>query len=102
MAEQEQKTMRALIVVVIVLASATAAKADCLEDLGRFHEQVDSQNQQRPTAQSQAAARELQKLEHDEAADEIDCYNTLARARKILAAPFPAAADDQYAKDHRR
>jgi hypothetical protein len=60
---------------------------------------VDSQNQARPTAQSQAAARELQKLERSETADEIDCVNTLARARRMLASPIPPAADDRYAKD---
>jgi len=93
--------MRSLfLTLLIVLASAGAAKADCLEEIGRFREQVDSQNQRRPTAQSQAAAKELQTLERDETADEVDCYNTLARARKILAAPFPAPADDQYANDH--
>lgn len=94
--------MRALFPILIVLASTSAAKADCLEEIGRFREQVDSQNQTRPTAQSQAAAKELQRLERDEIADEVDCYNTLARARRILAARFPAPADDQYAKDHHR
>ena len=92
--------MRVLFLTLIVLASAAAAKADCLGEIGRFRERVDSQNQRRPTAQSQAAAKELQTLERDETADEVDCYNTLARARKILAAPFPAPADDQYANDH--
>jgi hypothetical protein len=94
--------MRSLFLTLIVLASAGAAKADCLEEIGRFREQVDSQNQMGPTAQSQAAAKELQRLERDERADEVDCYNTLARARKILAAPFPVPADDQYAKDHHK
>jgi len=94
--------MRSVFLILILVASAGAAKADCLEELGRFQEQVDSQNQTRPTAQSQAAEKELRKLERDERADEVDCYNTLARARKILAAPFPAPADDQYAKDHHK
>lgn len=92
--------MRALCLTLILLASAVAAKAGCLEEMGQFRERVDSQNQTRPTAQSQAAAKELQKLDRDEMADEVDCYNTLARARKILAAPFPPPADDRYAKDH--
>jgi hypothetical protein len=30
----------------------------------------------------------------------VDCYNTLARARKFLGAPLPPALDDRYAKDH--
>jgi hypothetical protein len=84
----------------ILLASAGAAKADCLEKIGELRQQVDSQNQMRPTAQSRAAANELQKLERDELADEVDCYNTLAKGRNILAAPFPSPADDRYAKDH--
>jgi hypothetical protein len=94
--------MRSLFLTLIILASASAAKADCLEAIGRFREPVDSQNQMRPTARSRAAAKELQRLERDEMADEVDCYNTLARARKILAAPFLAPADDQYAKDNHK
>ena len=92
--------MRALCLVLILLASAGAAKADCLHEISQFREQVDSQNQTRPTAQSQAAARELRKLERDEMADEVDCYNTLARARSILGAPSPPSANDRYAKEH--
>ena len=95
--------MRALCLMLVLLASAGAAKADCLEDIGKFREQVDSQNQMRPTAQSQAAAKQLQKLERNEMADEVDCYNTLASARKILASPLPLPADDRYAKErHQR
>lgn len=92
--------MRALCLVLTLLAPASAAQADCLQEIGQFREQVDSQNQVRPTAQSQAAAKELQRLDRDEMADEVDCYNTLARARKILAAPLPPPADDRYATDH--
>lgn len=92
--------MRALCLALIFLASAGAAKADCLHEISQFREQVDSQNQTQPTAQSQAAAKELQRLDRDEMADEVDCYNTLARARNILAAPFSPSADHRYAKDH--
>ena len=95
--------MRAFCLMLILLASAGAAKADCLKDIGNFQEQVDSQNKVRPTDQSQAAAKELQKLERTEMADEVDCYNTLARARKILASPLPPPADDRYVKErHQR
>jgi hypothetical protein len=94
--------VRALCLMLILLASAGAAKADCLEEIGQLRQQVDSQNQMRPTAQSQAAAKELQKLERDDMADEVDCYNTLAKGRNILAAPFPPPADDRYANDHRQ
>jgi hypothetical protein len=94
--------MRAAFLTVVFLVGVIgAARADCLEDLGQFREQVDTQNQARPTAQSQAAARELQKLERSETADEIDCVNTLARARRMLASPMPPAADDRYAKERR-
>jgi hypothetical protein len=93
--------VRALCLILVLLASG-AAKAGCLEEIGQLRQQVDSQNQMRPTAQSQAAAKQLQKLERDDVADEVDCYNTLAKARNILAAPFPPPADDHYAKDHRR
>jgi hypothetical protein len=94
--------MRAAFLTAAFLISAMgSARADCLEDLGRFREQVDTENQSRPTAQSQAAARELQKLERNETADEVDCVNTLARARRMLASPMPPTADDRYAKERR-
>ena len=93
--------MRALCLALIVLGSAGAAKADCLHDIGQFHEQVESQNQTRPTAQSRAAARELQKLERSESADEIDCVNTLVKARQMLASPVAPTGSDRYAKDRR-
>jgi len=89
----------ALATVALAIGMAGAAHADCLQEIGQFRAQVDAQNAAKPNAQSRAAARELQKLEQSEAADEIDCYNTLARARIILAAPLPPAADDRYAKD---
>ena len=91
--------MRALCLMLILFASAGAAKADCLEEIGQFRQRVESQNQVHPTGQSQAAARELQKLERDEMADEVDCYNVLARARNILAAPLSPQVDNRYAKD---
>jgi hypothetical protein len=89
----------ALATVALAIGMAGAAHADCLQEIGQFRAQVDAENAAKPSAQSRAAARELQKLEQSEAADEIDCYNTLARARIILAAPSPPAADDRYAKD---
>jgi hypothetical protein len=92
--------MRALCLVMILLASAGAAKAECLADIGQLREQVDLQNQSRATPQSQAAARELQKLERNDSANEVDCVNTLVKARKMLAAPVPPPADDKYAKEH--
>lgn len=73
----------AFLTVVFLIGAMGAARADCLEDLGQLREQVDTQNQAKPTAQSQAAARELQKLERSESANEIDCINTLARARSV-------------------
>lgn len=92
--------MRAAFVILTLIAcTMSAARADCLRDLGQFHEQLAAQNQTIPTAQSQAAVRELQKLERNEQADEIDCVNTLVRARQRLAAPVPPTADDRYARD---
>ena len=88
--------------VALALGMSGAARADCLQEIGQFRAQVDAQNTAKPSAQSRAAMRELQKLEQSELADEIDCYNTLARAQTMLAAPLPPAADDRYAKDHQR
>ena len=91
--------MRALCLALIVLASAGAAKAECLQEIGQLREQVDSLNHTKPTAQSQAAARELQKLERNESADEIDCVNGLVKARQMLASPVAPTGNDRYAKD---
>jgi hypothetical protein len=88
------------VAVALLIGTMGAARAECLQEIGQLREQVDSQNQTRSTAQSQAAARELQKLERSESADEIDCVNTLVKARQILAAPVSPTADDRYAKDH--
>jgi hypothetical protein len=84
-----------------LIGAMGAAKADCLKDLGQLREQIDS-HQARPTPQSQAAARELQKLEQNESANEIDCVNTLARARRILSSPVPPTSDDRYATDRQQ
>jgi hypothetical protein len=92
--------MRTTFITLALLAGTmSAARADCLHDLGQFRERIAAQNQSRPTAQSQAAARQLQKLERNEQADEIDCVNTLVKAQQILAAPVPPTADDRYARD---
>src|SRR5215471_9127275 len=84
--------------VMILFVVTGGCSATCLQDIGQLREQVDAQNQTRPTAQSQAATKELQKLERAEQADEIDCFNTLARARQILASPVPPTTD-RYARD---
>lgn len=91
--------MRALCLVLILLGSAAAAKAECLQEIGQLREQVASLNQTRPTAQSEAAARELQTLERSEAADEIECVNTLVKARQMLASPVVPTGNDRYAND---
>lgn len=92
----------AFLTIALMIGAVGGARADCLQELGQLREQVDTMNAARPTAPSQAAARELQKLERSESADEVDCYNTVARARKILASPLPPVADDRYAKDQQR
>ena len=88
------------LLLMLLVGSIGGAQADCLQEIGQFREQVDSPNQAKPTPQMQAALRELRTLERNEAADEIDCYNALVRARRMLAAPYPPPADDRYAKDH--
>jgi hypothetical protein len=92
----------AFMTLTFIACTMSAARADCLRDLGQFHEQVAAEDQSRPTAQTQAAVRALQKLERNEQADEIDCINTLVRARQILAAPVPPTTNDRYARDRHR
>jgi hypothetical protein len=92
----------AVLTIALMIGALGGARADCLNELGQLREQVDTLNATRPTAPSQAAARELQKLERSDSADEVDCYNTVARARSILTSSLPPVADDRYAKDRQR
>ena len=91
-----------LTITLMIAVLLGGARADCLTELSQLREQMDMLNAARPTAPSQAAARELQKLERNDSADEVDCYNAVARARSNLASPLPPVADDRYAKDRQR
>ena len=84
----------ALTTLVLLIGMIDAAQADCLQEVSQFRDSLD---EAKPTPQTKAAAKELQKLEAANA-DEADCVNSLVRAKKLLAAPVPA--DDRYAKEH--
>jgi hypothetical protein len=86
--------MRAVLLAMALLSAGTgAARASCADETKEFKERVERQYKLKPTPQSAAAAKELQKLDRPYQVDEVECYNTLARARRALAAPPPPARE---------
>jgi hypothetical protein len=76
----------AALVLIASLAMAGRAEAGCADDMQELQARVDRQQAQQPTPQSIAAAKVLQKFNESTTADEVDCYNALARARHALDA----------------
>jgi hypothetical protein len=73
--------------VLLVLASVAAAEARCTDDMKDVRLQVERAQKTNPTPQSAAAANELYRYsDRSGTADEVDCYNTIARIERILKA----------------
>jgi hypothetical protein len=85
--------MRALVLAVaFVIGSTGVAAASCADDLQELMARVDQAKQRQRTPQTIAASAALHKdNENMKDMDEVDCYNAIARARKLLAAPPPDA-----------
>jgi hypothetical protein len=85
--------MRCLyLAVLLLLMSAGGAAARCADDVAAFQVRLDREKA-RPTPQTEAARKALQQAQKDLSDHaEVDCLNSLARARKALAAPTPVAA----------
>jgi hypothetical protein len=85
--------MRALVLATaLVIGSSGGAVAGCADDFQELMTRVDQAKLRQPTPQTVAASKAL----HEDAEtmpdmDEVDCYNAIARARKLLAAPPPDA-----------
>jgi hypothetical protein len=73
--------------VLLVLTSVTVAQARCADDMKDVRLQVERAQRSNPTPQSAAAANELKRYsDQSGTADEVDCYNTIARVERILKA----------------
>jgi hypothetical protein len=60
--------------------------------VAELQDRVERAQKARPTPQGAAAMKELQQAQRDlKALAEVDCYNSVARARRALAAPTPMA-----------
>jgi predicted component of type VI protein secretion system len=72
---------------VVLIASAAAAEANCADDMTNIRLKVVRAQQVNPNPQSTAAAKELKRYdEHARSEDEVSCYNTIARIQRALNA----------------
>lgn len=91
--------MRVLVLVLVLLiGGAGLARARCADDLEDLRGKVERAQKRQPSPQAAAAGKELQKTDRNiKEMDEVDCYNAVARIRRILNGPPPvdAAAKDK-------
>ncbi len=73
-----------------LLAMTLPAAARCAEDLEALQARITRlEKQHPPPPQAFAAAQILQKFTESPSSDEVDCYNALARAKRVLRTPPP-------------
>lgn len=86
--------MRAVLIAFsLLLTMSSLAAAKCADDAQELAQQVEHQQKVKATPQGAAATKALQQAQLDaRQLAEVDCYNDVARARKALNAPAPAAA----------
>jgi hypothetical protein len=78
------------LVLAALVGCAGAAQARCADDLKQFQARLARTAKAKPTPQTAAATKELKRYDTGaNQGDEVDCYNTLARARRALNAPSP-------------
>lgn len=71
--------------VVALLAMALPAQARCADDLDALQAKIARlEKQHPPPPQAFAAGKVLQKFAESPSSDEVDCYNAVARAKRIL------------------
>ncbi len=79
-----------ILVLVLLMGGITFAEARCADELKDLSARVERQQKRTPTAQTAAAVKELRRASQDARdMDEIECYNTVARVRRALAAAPP-------------
>jgi hypothetical protein len=96
----EGMVMRIIIVILALLFGGMgSAQARCSDELQELKAQVERQNKRQPTVQTAAAAKEIDKTEKNlKQMDEVDCYNSVAHARRTLTTPPPPPAPDKKAQ----
>jgi hypothetical protein len=87
--------VRAIILTLSLLAvSFGEAEADCLREVELFREHVDAL---KPTPETEAATKELERIDRTELGTERECYSVLDRARSALFIQ-PPIAEPTHAK----
>jgi hypothetical protein len=84
----------ALLGLALIIIATGLAQARCVDEAKELGERVNREQKLKPTPQTAAAAKELQKLnlnpkpgaDTKPRMDEVDCYNTLTRAKRALTA----------------
>lgn len=76
---------RLLAALVVLLALSGVAEARCADDLKALQARVDRAQKQKPTPQSAAAAKILQRFNQSTTTDEVACYSAVGRAQRALA-----------------
>jgi hypothetical protein len=86
---------------VVLAALSGVAEARCANELKALQARVDRAQKQKPTPQSAAAAKILHRLSQSATADEVACYNAVARAQRALAEkpPVPLEPKNQLAHE---
>jgi hypothetical protein len=77
-------------VLVMLVASVATAHASCADDMKDVRLKVEQAQKTNPSAQTEVAAKELERYSQSASADEVDCYNAIARIERALKAPAPA------------
>jgi hypothetical protein len=87
----------ASIILLVLIASATAARASCEDDMNNVRLKVERAQRTHWSPQTAAAPKELQRYDESPAsvdtADDSACYNTIARVERALKAPPPVNSD---------
>jgi hypothetical protein len=87
----------ASIVLLVLIASASAARASCQDEMKDVRLKVERAQRTHWSPQTAAAAKELQRYDDSPAsmdkADDSACYNTIARVERALKASPPANSD---------
>jgi hypothetical protein len=90
--------VRAIILTMLFLTfSCGAAQADCLREVEVFREHVDAL---KPTLETEAATRELERIDRAELGTVAECYSALDRARSALFVQLPLAEPMQAKAKH--
>jgi hypothetical protein len=77
-----------ILTITLLTFSFDESQADCLREVEVFREHVDAL---KSTRETEAAPRELERIDWAEVGSEAGCYSVLDRARSVLFVQLPLA-----------